>query len=109
MADVFSASLADIQRAARIQAEIMETVHNGVRQFREDAARSAGWVGRDDAMARELGLRDEREREGTDETATSLLEVIGAMADVLDLHGSIIGDAQDDAYEAIHDSKLGRH
>lgn len=111
MGDVFSASPGDIQRAAQIQDQIMAIVNNCVREFHDDAARCAGWVGQDDSMARELGPRDEKERKGTEETGTSLADAIAGMARVLNLNGNIIQGAQDDAYEAIDDqaSRTGRH
>ncbi|MFF2730264.1 hypothetical protein ACFVS9_20510 [Streptomyces sp. NPDC058008] len=111
MGDVFAASPGDIQRAARIQAEILDIVNNSVRDFHDDAARSAGWVGRDDSMARELGPRDAKEREGSEETGTALMEAIAGMARVLSVNGHVIQGAQNAAFEAIGEqtSKSGRH
>ncbi|MFJ3672578.1 hypothetical protein ACIPSE_39580 [Streptomyces sp. NPDC090106] len=110
MGNVFSASPGDIQRAARIQAEILDIVGNSVRLFHDDATRTAGWVGRDDSMARELGPRDEKERHGTEETGEALMEAGDTMARVLSMNGNVIQGAQNDAYEAIDDaSKSGRH
>ncbi|MFF4792917.1 hypothetical protein ACFY2M_24795 [Streptomyces sp. NPDC001276] len=86
----------------------MDIVHNSVREFHDDAARTAGWVGKDDAMARELGPRDDKERKGTEETGAALMDAIAAMARALNLNGNIIQGAQNDAFEAI-DNQASRN
>ncbi|MGW3496386.1 hypothetical protein [Streptomyces sp. NPDC001020] len=111
MGNVFSANPADIHRWARIFAEIKDITDNSVREFEDAARRTAGWVGQDDSMARELGPQDEKERKGASETGTSLMEAIAGMARALNVNGNIIQGAQNDAFEAIdeHASRTGRH
>ncbi|MFJ4622380.1 hypothetical protein [Streptomyces sp. NPDC088812] len=111
MAEQFTADTVAIREAARIQGQLTDLAGTCVREFVSAAARTAGWVGQDDSMARELGPRDEKERHGTEETGASLMEAIINMAGALDVNGGVIQNAQDDANEAIddHASKTGRH
>lgn len=111
MGDVFSASTGHIHRAAQIFAEIRDITDHAVGDFDAACRASSGWVGRDDSMARELGPRDQKERQGTTDTGTSLMDAVAGMARALNVNGNLIQGAQNDAFEAIDDqaSRNGRH
>ncbi|WP_399895595.1 hypothetical protein ACGH7X_39720 [Streptomyces sp. BBFR51] len=111
MENVFSASPGDIRMVARFQHEIMQIARSCVREFNADTARSAGWYGHDDSLAKELGPRDAKEREGAEEAGTALSDGASGSANLLAENGGFIQGAQDDAQEAIdeHASRSGRH
>ncbi|MGW2463045.1 hypothetical protein ACWEOA_36665 [Streptomyces sp. NPDC004457] len=111
MGDVFSANATAIHTWAGIMDEIAEITGHAVADFEAAARRCADWPGVDDSMAEQLRPQDAKERKGTVEAGTALMEAIGGMTRVLNLNGDIIQGAQNDAIEAIDDqaSRSGRH
>ncbi|MEU8543819.1 hypothetical protein AB0C52_28160 [Streptomyces sp. NPDC048717] len=109
MANVFSADTSAINAAARLHAEIGDTVARLTGEFSALVRESAGWAGRDDRMWSELYPRDVKDRADVEGACEALARGVANSAKLLNINAIVIQGAQNDALELIgdHASKTG--